>query len=339
MRPELIEKIKKLDGPVLVLGAGGFIGANLLLMLRTVRQDAVGFVHSRKPQWRLPEGTPVGSWDDTPNDLSGKIKIGTIFDCIAHGAYSFQTDTDTIYSTNLRLKAWILEKQSKAGCYIHAGSSSEYGANCYRPFEDQPPTPNSHYACSKVAAAALISYFGHERGMKCCNLRLFSVYGPLEEPSRLIPQLILQGAHGRYPPLTDPGITRDFVYVDDACEAFIDAALNLQPEQYGESFNIGTGIPISIRGAATTARESFKIGPLPRFSTLAPRVWDTVDNVPWCARTSKAEEFLNWEARVMFEEGFACTLKWWRGLSEDAQDAYEHASRAHSEAKPVRIRT
>ena len=43
-------------------------------------------------------------------------------------------------------------------CYVHAGSSSEYGDNAAGPTEELPPRPNSDYAVSKVAAANLIYY-------------------------------------------------------------------------------------------------------------------------------------------------------------------------------------
>ena len=90
-----------------------------------------------------------------------------------------------------------------------------------------PTAPNSDYAVSKVAAANLLHYYGKKKGLPCANLRLYSVYGPLEDSSRLIPNLVRCGARGKLSPLRPPDISRDFVYVDDVAEAFVDAALNL----------------------------------------------------------------------------------------------------------------
>ncbi|MEM8805939.1 MAG: NAD-dependent epimerase/dehydratase family protein, partial [Cyanobacteria bacterium P01_G01_bin.38] len=53
------------------------------------------------------------------------------------------------------------------------------------------------------------------------TLRLYSVYGPYEEPSHLMPTLIAQGLQGKLPPLVNPDIARDYVYVDDVNEAYI----------------------------------------------------------------------------------------------------------------------
>ena len=62
--------------------------------------------------------------------------------------------------------------------FIHAGTSSEYGAHSAGPSEDCELAPNSHYAASKAAAAGMLRFMGKERGFPCANLRLYSVYGP-----------------------------------------------------------------------------------------------------------------------------------------------------------------
>ena len=77
----------------------------------------------------------------------------------------------------------------ETACYVHAGSSSEYGEKASGPTELDLPDPNSDYSVSKVACANLISYMGRKKHFPCANLRLYSVYGPLEDSSRLILKL------------------------------------------------------------------------------------------------------------------------------------------------------
>src|SRR6185295_16345869 len=101
-------------------------------------------------------------------------------------------------------------------------------------------------AVSKIAAAHLIYFFGKRRGLPCANLRLYSVYGPLEDSSRLVPEVIRQGIAGKLPEFVDPAISRDFLYVEDAVSSFVHAALYLDEAQWGESFNIGTGREVTI---------------------------------------------------------------------------------------------
>ena len=64
------------------------------------------------------------------------------------------------------------------------------------PTERDPTEPNSDYAVSKVAAANLIYFYGKRKNFPCANLRLYSVYGPLEDSARLIPNLIRHGLEG-----------------------------------------------------------------------------------------------------------------------------------------------
>ena len=117
--------------------------------------------------------------------------------------------------------------------YIHAGSSSEYGFNCTAPKETDPVEPNSHYAVSKVSAAYTLDYYAKVHQLNTLNLRLYSIYGGWEEPDRLIPRLVEECRKGQLPPLVSPDISRDFVYVADCVNAFVQAALRVNADIRG----------------------------------------------------------------------------------------------------------
>jgi dolichol-phosphate mannosyltransferase len=320
--------IRQLQGPILVLGASGFVGANLLRMLLQHREDVYGTA-TRLPAWRL-EGLPRNHVlvtdlliDSNLDALLQEVKPRTIFDCIAYGAYSFETDRELIYRTNFNLISRLLGRLDPRtlSCYVHAGSSSEYGDNSSGPREDAPPAPNSHYSVSKVAAASLIQYFGKKKGLPCVNLRLYSAYGPLEDSSRLIPNIVHFGAFGLYPELVDPRVSRDFIYVDDVARAFIEVGLKLSEPDYGESFNLGTGQKTTIGDIVTTAQRLFDIHQEPVF-TMPNREWDLTD---WFADISKVRERFGWEPKVCLEEGLKRTASWYRSLPDKA--AYLHSSK------------
>jgi nucleoside-diphosphate-sugar epimerase/glycosyltransferase involved in cell wall biosynthesis len=321
-------KIKKLQGPILILGGSGFVGANLLRSLVKVREDVVGTT-TRLPAWRFEglESRHVRAVDLLVNSnldgLLADVKPRTIFDCVAHGAYSFETDSELIYQTNFNFVSRLVDRlaSSHIACYIHAGSSSEYGDNAAGPSELDATAPNSEYAVSKVAVANLLHFWGKKKQFPCCNLRLYSVYGPFEDSSRLIPNLIKRGIDGGYPEFVNPDISRDFVYTDDVTEAFLDAALNLREEDFGESFNIGSGTKTNIREVATLAREIFKIGSLPSF-TMPQRRWDVSD---WYANPRKARERIGWQARTSFRDGLSRTVDWYRSLPD--KEAYDRWSK------------
>ncbi|HEY0779294.1 MAG TPA: glycosyltransferase, partial [Gemmatirosa sp.] len=191
------------------------------------------------------------------------------------------------------------------------------------PREDASLAPNSDYAVAKAASAGLIHFYGKRKRLPCANLRLYSVFGPLEDASRLIPQVVAMGVEGRYPPFVDPEISRDFVYVDDVAEAFVDVALRLREEDYGESFNIGSGRKTTIGDVAAMAREVFDLDAEPSFS-MPSRGWDVPD---WYANVSKVRERIGWHARTPLRDGLARTAAWYAAIPD--RERYQRASKRY----------
>jgi len=328
---ELDAKIRRLQGPILVLGASGFVGANLFRSIFRVRPDVVGTT-SRTPAWRL-EGVDSKNVrtvdllvDLNVEGLLNEVRPKVIYDCVAYGAYSFEMDSQLIYQTNFNFVSRLLERLAgrELACYVHAGSSSEYGDKASAPSETDPTAPNSEYAVSKVAVANLLYYWGKHKKFPCCNLRLYSVYGPLEDSARLIPTVIRRGMDGGYPEFVNPSVSRDFIYVDDVTEAFVLASLNLTEQDYGESFNVGTGIKTTIGDVAQIGRQMFSISAAPTFS-MPQRKWDVSD---WFADPTQAKSKLGWRPRVGFAEGMARTSAWFAALPD--KNAYERSSKKYA---------
>ena len=155
------------------------------------------------------------------------------------------------------------------------------------------------------------------------TLRLYSVYGPYEDASRADPQRDPAAALERngYPEFVQPRISRDFVYVDDVAEAFLDAALNLEESAYGESFNIGTGSKTTIGDVAAISRREFGLQCDPQF-TMPKRRWDVAD---WFANIDKAKEVIRWAPRTPFHEGLERTVQWYKALPD--KQKYHQASK------------
>ena len=124
---ELAAAIRQLDGPILVLGASGFVGANLMLSLLSVRNDVHGTA-SRLPAWRL-DTVPAENLhvvdlliDSNLDGLLQRVNPRTVFNCVAFGAYSFETDGELIYRTNFNFLTRLLDRlrQRSVSRYIHA---------------------------------------------------------------------------------------------------------------------------------------------------------------------------------------------------------------------------
>src|SRR5205085_63861 len=138
-------------------------------------------------------------------------------------------DLRRMIQTNLLGTVNLVEACIAAGCaaIVNTGSSSEYGFKDHAPTETEWLEPNSHYAVTKASATLFCHYTAQHWEGLLPTLRLYSVYGPYEEPSRLLPTVILHGLQNRLPPLVNPEIARDYIAVDDVCDAYLLAATQI----------------------------------------------------------------------------------------------------------------
>jgi nucleoside-diphosphate-sugar epimerase/glycosyltransferase involved in cell wall biosynthesis len=319
---KLKTEIQKLEGPIVIFGAGGFIGSNLFRIILAHRDDVYA-ITSKEPwiPWRIDDlkEDRIVHTDITDKDgvrqLFVKYQFRTIFDLAAYGAYSKQSDVQLIYRTNVIGLLNLLEVSSAYNikAFVHAGSSSEYGLNCKEPLETSELQPNSHYAVTKASAANMIKYYGTILEFPIVNLRYYSIYGQYEEPDRLIPQVIEKGMAKQYPPLVQPDISRDFVFIDDALLATLLAANADFSVIGGKSINIASNRKTTIRDIARLSKEIFDIPLEPVWGDFANRKWDLAE---WYGNASFAKKALSWEATTDLKEGLIKTYEWQKQYSK-----------------------
>jgi dolichol-phosphate mannosyltransferase len=242
-----------------------------------------------------------------------------VFHLAAHGAYSWQRDSTGIMQSALLGTVALVDAVAEQGCerLVNAGSSSEYGFKDHPPREDEPVEPNSPYAVAKAAATMYCSMAARERGLATSTLRLYSAYGPLEDPRRLISRLVEHGLRSELPPLVAPDTARDFVYVDDVIDAFLAAADRAEP---GAVYNIGSGRQTTLGELVELARDELEIAAEPDWGSAAARDWDTS---VWVSDPGLAREQLGWTPRVGLREGLRLTADWLRDSPE--RDRYAPA--------------
>ena len=319
---QIKSEIQKLEGPIVVFGAGGFIGSNLFRHILQYRDDVYG-ITSKEPfiPWRIDDlktDRIIHANITEPGSLQNlfqRYQFKTIFDLAAYGAYAKQDDVKLIYRTNIIGLLNLLQVSSAYNikAFVHAGSSSEYGLNCKEPLENAELLPNSHYAVTKVSAAHMIKYYGTILEFPIVNLRYYSIYGEYEEPDRLIPQIIEKGMIKEYPPLVQPDISRDFVYIDDAIYATLLSANANFSIIGGRSINIASNKKTTIRDIAITAKEIFNIPREPEWGDFPNRKWDLKE---WYGNAGLAKEILNWEATTNLKEGLVKTYRWQKEYSK-----------------------
>jgi nucleoside-diphosphate-sugar epimerase len=301
----------------MITGANGFVGANLTRRLLKEGHEIHLLARPSHQRWRLEEiAAEVHLHALDLRDREGVRRAVTairpewVFHLAAYGAYPTQTGFDRMVETNLNASAALLDVCTETGveAFVQTGSSSEYGYKDHRTAEDELLEPNSHYAITKAAATHYCQSTARQRDIHAVTVRLYSVYGPYEEPVRLIPTLIVFGSEGKLPPLVSPRIARDFVYVDDAVDAMVRVASQTSLPR-GSVYNVCTGRQSDLEFVVSVARRILGIAGEPVWSSMEPRSWDTD---VWVGSPARMECATGWHAIVDVEQGIEKTLAWFR---------------------------
>jgi len=302
----------------LLTGATGFVGANLARRLLGDGHEVHLLVRPQYNPWRIEEiaghlQIHEVSLDqsDATNALLKKVKPDWVFHLAAHGAYSWQTDVESIMRTNILGTVNLLEAAASVGfeAFVNTGSSSEYGFKDHPPREDEHEEPNSYYSLAKCSATRYCRFVAQHRSLNISTLRLYSIFGPYEEPNRLMPTLIVHALQKKLPPLVDPGIARDYVFCEDACHAYLLAAesKNLDP---GEILNVGSGVQTTLADLVSLARDLFSIEEEAKWGSMPNRAWDTT---VWVSNPQRIKEKLGWQPKRTVADGLKSFADWLRG--------------------------
>lgn len=301
----------------LVTGAAGFVGANLVRYLLARGVEVVAVSHSEPPGWRLREiADDVRFVHADLRDIAAAeaavsaARADWIFHLAAHGGYSWEPDRRVILETNFTGTVNVLEAALAAGfeAFVHAGSSSEYGPKGHPASEFEMLDPSSDYAVGKAAATQFCRHVARAEDVHAVTLRLYSAYGPWEEPNRLVPTLLVNALQGRLPWLVDPEIARDFVHMDDVCEAFVAAAVAKSAPR-GSVYNVGTGRQTTIAEIVALVRDLLGVDAEPEWGSMPNRQWDTQ---VWVADPSLIQQELGWTPSTELGVGLERTAEWLR---------------------------
>jgi UDP-glucose 4-epimerase len=299
----------------LVTGGSGFVGSVLARRLLLEGHETHLLLRPKHEPWRLAGLTDAVRKHDVDLEdhqalgrVVATVKPDWVFHLAAYGAYSHQVGLQRMMETNLMGTAALTDASAEAGVevFIQTGSSSEYGYKDHAAAEDETLEPNSHYAISKAAATHYCQLRARTSGFNAITVRLYSIYGPYEDPNRLIPTLIMHGLRGSFPSLVSPQIARDFVYVDDAVDAMLRIA-KTQSTKRGSIYNVCSGVQSTLADAVQIAKRLMRIPGEPGWSTMQARRWDTER---WVGSPTRTATEIGWCATVELEAGMRQTIEW-----------------------------
>jgi dTDP-glucose 4,6-dehydratase len=315
------------DKTILVTGGAGFIGSNL-----------VRHLYRRYPRYRilvLDALTYAGSIQNAPDGalLSdryqfwyGDVRNGELVDTlvaqsdvVVHLAAESHV-TRSIFDNRLFFETDVLGTQTVSNAvlkyrdrverFIHISSSEVYGTALHdRMDEDHPLNPMSPYASAKCGADRLVYSYWTTYGIPAVIVRPFNNFGSSQHLEKAVPRFITSCILGE--PLTihgDGSAARDWLFVEDHCEA-LDRIIHAPAASVvGEVINLGTETHTSVLDVAMTVRElaGAEAVPLQFVGDRPGQVFrHTCD-------ASKAHRILDWAPRTSFADGLARTITWYR---------------------------
>ena len=301
-------------GRVAITGSSGFIGHAAARRLLAEGREVHLLLRTEARMWRFqdaPAGLVVHPADlMDPESIAVALSAArpdAVIHCAAYGGSEREADADRILRTNVLGTQALLSGARAAGArlFVSAGSSSEYGFRDGPMGEADRLAPNSLYAVAKAAQTHLCQLAASEGGMAVVAFRIFSAYGPWEDPGRLIPTLLRRARSGLPLEMADPSAAHDFVFVEDVLDAL--CGLERLPEHSGKVYNLGTGVETDLRGVVAAIRDVTGSTSEPVWHALPPRRWDAPH---WRCDPATARTELGWEARVDLREGLARTSAW-----------------------------
>jgi nucleoside-diphosphate-sugar epimerase len=186
--------------------------------------------------------------------------------------------------------------------FVQIGSSDEYGRVPAPQQETMRECPISPYSLAKLAATQFLQMLHRTEGFPAVTLRLFLTYGPGQDASRFIPQIIKGCLLDLEFPTSRGEQLRDFCYVEDTVAAIFLALGSRRAD--GEVFNVGSGEPMSIRAVIDQVRALIGAG-RPNWGQIDYREGE---NMELFADTKNIQTKLGWRVETGLTEGLKRTI-------------------------------
>lgn len=336
---------------VLVTGAAGFIGSNLVKRLFrdfkdikvvgidsvtdyydvNIKYERLKEIESLNRDWTFVKASIADR--DVVNDLFDKYHFSVVVNLAAQAGVRYSiTNPDAYIESNLIGFYNILEacRHHEVEHLVYASSSSVYGSNKKVPYstDDKVDNPVSLYAATKKSNELMAHAYSKLYNIPSTGLRFFTVYGPAGRPDMAYFGFTDKLVKGETIKIFNYGnCKRDFTYVDDIVEGVVRVMQHAPEKQTGEDglpippykvYNIGNNHPENLLEFVNILQEELvRAGVLPQdydFNAHKELVPMQPGDVPVTyADTSALEEDFGFKPCTSLREGLRKFAEWYRG--------------------------
>jgi dTDP-glucose 4,6-dehydratase len=310
---------------VLVTGAAGFIGSNLVHYLvaqrpewKIVALDSLTYAGNLKNIGKEIEG---GKVTFSKTDIADEQAIEVLFskekfDLVFHLAAESHVDRSILSAkefvrTNVVGTQVLLDASlaHKVGRFVHISTDEVYGSlgPTGKFYETTPLDPTSPYSSSKAASDLLVLAYCKTHKMNASITRCTNNYGPFQFPEKLIPLFITNALEGKKLPLYGDGMNvRSWIYVTDHCDGLLRVA---EKGRAGEVYNLGGSEDCELPNKEVTFAILDILG---KGRDLIQQVADRpAHDLRYAVDYTKSKTELGWEPATTFKDGLAKTVAWY----------------------------
>jgi len=300
---------------IVVTGGAGFLGRAVCERLRGL--GAAEVLVPRRAEFDLTDAVQV-------QRMYERMRPQVVVHLAAEvgGIGANMANPGRYFYANMAMALHLIEGARVHGIekFVQAGTICAYPKFTPVPFREEdlwngyPEETNAPYGIAKKAAMVMLDGYHRQYGLKSAYVLPVNLYGPWDnfdlQTSHVIPALIrkcIEAQRAGLDHITCWGTgaaSREFLYVDDAADAFVRAAEVMEAP---EPMNLGTGSEITIRDLVTLIARLCGFNGEIRWDASKP------DGQPRrCLDTQRAAQRLDWRAKVGFEEGLRRTIEWYR---------------------------
>lgn len=334
---------------VLVTGAAGFIGSNLVKRLFkdiddikiigidsitdyydvNIKYERLKEIESLNRDWTFVKGSIADR--EIVRKLFTENRIAVVVNLAAQAGVRYSiTNPDAYMESNIIGFYNILEacRHHEVEHLVYASSSSVYGANKKVPYstDDKVDNPISLYAATKKSNELMAHCYSKLYNIPSTGLRFFTVYGPAGRPDMAYFGFTDKLRWGRKIQIFNYGnCKRDFTYVDDIVEGVVRVMQHAPEKKMGEDglpvppykiYNIGNNSPENLLDFVTILQEELvRAGVLPKdydFEAHKELVPMQPGDVPVTyADTSALEEDFGFKPSTSLREGLRRFAEWY----------------------------
>jgi nucleoside-diphosphate-sugar epimerase len=303
---------------ILLTGASGFIGRHTIPFLIDRGYEIHAVYHTHPPEFIQNKNLILHRCNlldfEEQEKLLSEIKPTHLLHFAWYTVHrEYWTSFENIKWVQASLNLFLNFAKNGGRRAVVAGTCAEYDWN-YGFFSEgiTPTNPKTLYGICKDSLHRILSHFCRQANISLAWGRIFFVYGPYENPQRLIPYVITSLLEDKPAFCSHGNQIRDFLYVEDAASAFVSL---LESDVQGP-INIASGQPISLKTII------YKIADFlgKRYLINLGAVSTSDDEVPFLvADIRRLKNEVRWEPKFTIDEGLNISIEWWKNKIRESK--------------------